>query len=166
MKLPEDKRELFKKPVGKLFENLQAALNYLEDKDFEQIITVGDVVSADFLRSEFKPDIIIADFKTERSQAKDEDINVIKKYSASKIEVKNPAGRITKDLWGSIETAEPPAKIIVKGEEDMATIPAVILAKEGSVVVYGQPGEGLVLVEITAEKKKEFEEYLELLEKE
>lgn len=164
MKLPEDRRDEFKKVMGKLFENLEDALNYLESLDYKHIVTVGDVVSADFLRNDLEPDIIIADFKTERSPAKEKDVKIIKEYTASTTKVRNPAGQITEELWKSIEEAEPPAKIIVDGEEDMATIPAAILIPETSVVVYGQPGEGLVVVEITKEKRKEFKELLDILE--
>jgi len=45
-------------------------------------------------------------------------------------------------------------KIVVDGEEDLATLPAILYAPLGSAVVYGQPNEGSVLVEVTPEKKK------------
>jgi len=35
----------------------------------------------------------------------------------------------------------------VDGEEDLAVIPCVLMAPEGSLILYGQPGEGVVLVE-------------------
>jgi uncharacterized protein (UPF0218 family) len=35
----------------------------------------------------------------------------------------------------------------VEGEEDLAAVPAVIVAPAGASVVYGQPGEGMVLVD-------------------
>jgi uncharacterized protein (UPF0218 family) len=37
-------------------------------------------------------------------------------------------------------------KIIVEGEEDLAALPALMLAPEGALVLYGQPGEGIVAV--------------------
>jgi len=164
LKLPEDKRAEFKKVMGKLFKNTEDALKYLKSIKYSQIVTVGDVVSAEFLRKGLEPDIIIADFKTERSPARIEDIEIIKEYSAKSTRVKNPPGQITEELWESIEKTEPPAKIIVDGEEDMATIPAAILSPESSIIVYGQPKKGLVLVEITEEKKREFEDLIEKLE--
>lgn len=164
MKLPENKRYLFKKPAGKLFKNLEKALEYLNSINYEKIITVGDVVSADFLRNGIKPDIVIADFKTKRSPADVNDVKTIQNYSIPAKNVKNPSGQISNELWESIENANPPVKIIVDGEEDMATVPAVILAPKGSIIAYGQPKEGLVLLEVTEEKKNKFKKLIDILE--
>jgi len=45
--------------------------------------------------------------------------------------------------------------IVVDGEEDLLVIVAVLYAPEGSLVVYGQPGEGIVVVRVTGEKRAE-----------
>jgi len=42
----------------------------------------------------------------------------------------------------------------IKGEEDLLTLPAVLFAPLDSVVCYGQPGKGMVLVKVTEEKKR------------
>jgi len=39
----------------------------------------------------------------------------------------------------------PPALVIVEGEEDLAVIPLALLVAPGSIVIYGQPGEGVVI---------------------
>jgi uncharacterized protein (UPF0218 family) len=63
------------------------------------------------------------------------------------IRVKNPAGSITDELVRALSDAvlHPPVTIFVEGEEDLAVIPLVIAAPEGTVVLYGQPHEGVVL---------------------
>lgn len=165
MKLPEEKRHIFKKPLGRLFRKTEEALNYLKSLNYEEIITVGDVVSAKLLKNSFEPDMVIIDFATKRSPAGDKNIEKIKKYKVPSVEVRNPAGYITDELWNKIENTDKPVKIIVEGEEDLATLPATLSAPIGSVVVYGQPQEGMVLIEVTEEKKEEFREYLDLLEK-
>jgi uncharacterized protein (UPF0218 family) len=38
--------------------------------------------------------------------------------------------------------------VVVDGEEDLATLPALVAAPTGASIVYGQPGEGMVLVEV------------------
>jgi len=48
--------------------------------------------------------------------------------------------------------------VLVEGEEDLLTIVAVLCAPEGSVVLYGQPGEGAVLIEVNRAAKKAFRE--------
>lgn len=164
MKLPEDKRHIFKEPFGELFEDSNSAFEYLDSINCEKLITVGDVVSSTFLKNGYEPDLVIVDFTTERSPAKKEDIKEIKNYSVDTVEVENPPGYITEELWNTIENADETLKIIVNGEEDMATLPAALLSPHGSIVAYGQPGKGIVLIEIDDEKKEEFEQYLDLLE--
>lgn len=44
--------------------------------------------------------------------------------------------------------------IIIKGEEDLLALPAILFAPLGAVVLYGQWGLGVVMVEVT-EKTKE-----------
>jgi uncharacterized protein (UPF0218 family) len=50
--------------------------------------------------------------------------------------------------------------LVVDGEEDLLTLIAVLYAPEKSWVVYGQPREGAVVVEVTPEKKAETAEIL------
>lgn len=166
MKLPEDKRYRFKEPKGELFEDSEEAFEYLNSLDPKRIITVGDVVSAEFLKGGLNPDMMIIDFAVMRSPAEKETRDIIEKYSVPTIEVKNPAGHVTEELRKEIETAETPVKMVIDGEEDLATVPAILHAPEGSVVAYGQPDEGMVLVEVSEEKKEEFKDLFRLFEKE
>jgi hypothetical protein len=79
------------------------------------------------------------------------------------VQVQNPAATLSKDLMDQIQTSlqgEEKIKIIVEGEEDLATLPAILYAPLGSAVVYGQPNEGSVLVDVTAEKKLHIEELM------
>ena len=50
--------------------------------------------------------------------------------------------------------------MIVKGEEDLLALPAILFAPLNSVVLYGQIDLGVVMVEVTEEKKKGVEEIL------
>lgn len=164
MKLPDDKRGRLKDPKGKLFESSEDALEYLDSISYDLIIAVGDVVSVDLIDSGSEPDIVIVDFSVMRSPLEKEKEEIIESYDIRKVEVDNPAGLITKELWESIRNAEPPLKIVVDGEEDLATIPAVLHAPLGSVVAYGQPSKGIVVIEVTDEKREEFRELLGLFE--
>ena len=53
--------------------------------------------------------------------------------------------------------------VIVDGEEDLLALVAISVAPDGSLVVYGQPNEGLVLVPVTSQKKKEIADILALM---
>jgi len=52
-------------------------------------------------------------------------------------------------VLGEVFDSDEKYKLYIDGEEDLVTLVAIKLAPLGSVVVYGQPGEGLVAVEVT-----------------
>jgi len=81
--------------------------------------------------------------------------------------VKNPAGTLTDELIDALglALADPPTLIYVEGEEDLAVIPLVMAAEEGGVVLYGQPGEGVVVREVDGKAKEKAKEMLALFER-
>lgn len=84
------------------------------------------------------------------------------------VSVDNPAGIITDELIRTLCEAfasEKLLRIFVRGgEEDLATLPVILLAPPGgSVVLYGQPDEGVVFVEVTEKKKEEIRALFEKL---
>ena len=164
LSLPESVRPLLKRPLGKLFSNKEKAFDYMRKLHTARLITVGDYVTADFLEAGIKPDIAIIDFLIMRFPVDKEIKKVIDGYNVPTQHVKNPPSKITKELQDAVKGAVPPLKIIVEGEEDLAVIPAILLAPLGSVVAYGQPREGIVLVEVTKEKKREIADLLKLFE--
>jgi GTP-dependent dephospho-CoA kinase len=48
-----------------------------------------------------------------------------------------------------------PIRVKVQGEEDLLALPLFAMAPKGSAVLYGQPLEGIVLVNITEEKQNQ-----------
>jgi len=71
----------------------------------------------------------------------------------------NPPAQITQESIDVIKIAikESPARITVIGEEDLLVLPVCVYAPENSVVLYGQPNEGLVIVEINSETRNKAE---------
>jgi hypothetical protein len=57
-----------------------------------------------------------------------------------------------------------PVRIVVNGEEDLLVIPVCVHAPDNSIVLYGQPNEGLVVVEITPEIRNKTQSLLDLME--
>jgi hypothetical protein len=156
-RLTSDLRKLLKEPLGRLErgripEPYLRARGELERADY--LVTVGDVVTENVLKLGLKPAVAIYDHRTHRREY-DPDIT----DSAVVMTVQNPPGTITKALLNAIRKGFLLAKrgrrvyIKVNGEEDLAAIPAVLYAPEGSVVVYGQPNEGVVLIKVTPECK-------------
>ena len=72
----------------------------------------------------------------------------------------NPAGYITDDLWETIGQALELSNsgecyvIEVVGEEDLAVLPCIIMANPETIILYGQPNEGLVLLKVSDVKNK------------
>ena len=162
LSLPESVRPLLKRPLGKLFSDKKAAFDHIRKLHPVRLITVGDHVTADFLEAGIKPDVAIIDFLIMRFPADGKIKKVIDTYHVPTQRVKNPPSKITKELQDTVKNAVPPLKIVVEGEEDLATLPAILMAPIGSVVAYGQPKEGVVLVEVTKEKKREISDILTL----
>jgi uncharacterized protein (UPF0218 family) len=118
---------------------------------------VGDVVTHNLQKNGITPAIAIIDGLNMRSPCKK-----MPEMSGTCLRVKNPAGSITDALIHALEEAvrSAPATIVIDGEEDLAVIPMVIAAPVGSVVLYGQPKEGVVLHTVTRESQETAKKYL------
>lgn len=160
LRLPEEMRPRLKRPLGQLFSDIDAAVERLRQLQPTMVIAVGDMVTAGLLTAGIKPDVAVIDFIVMRSPASEKIRQALESFKVDVVRVRNPPGTITKELREVLETARPPLKVIVEGEEDLAALPAVLSAPLGSVVIYGQPGEGLVIVEVTERKRREFEKLL------
>ena len=117
---------------------------YLKD---HYTISIGDQTTKNLLDADIIPKIGIIDNIIERKTSKH---NI--EYNAVILNAVNPPGTITEELWATIKksfqlSGKSNVLIIVDGEEDLAVIPCVLMAPEGSIILYGQPGEGVVLVE-------------------
>lgn len=148
-----------KKPLGTLYrgsgrDTIEKFVGRLENPI--KLISVGDVTTFHLLEAGFVPDLCIVDDRTKRQPVSDDVSFRTKDRVYREVLVDNPAGLITDDLIRSIAEAvrsKTPVRIFVRGEEDLATLPVIAMAPLGTVVLYGQPDEGVVFVEVTEEKK-------------
>jgi uncharacterized protein (UPF0218 family) len=152
--LPEEHRRLFKEPFGTLYPSIDEILPLLQNG---RVYAVGDVVTHNLQKSGIIPAVAIVDGYTMRSPCKK-----MPDLTGRCVQVKNPAGCLTEDLIRALDhaVAHPPVTIVVEGEEDLAVIPMVIAAPMGSVVLYGQPHEGVVLRTVTRQAQQTAREYL------
>ena len=164
MQLPDDLRDQLKNPLGNLIsDNDPNRENIIKKISAESvIITVGDRTTENILQLGLKPQIQIIDGlekRSERAIPADDTIS-------TRLSCKNPPGEITEESIQIIKKAfssEPPVRIIVDGEEDLLVIPVCILAPENSVVMYGQPNEGLVIVQITPKMRAKVQKILDAM---
>jgi len=153
--LPEESRRLFKDPFGTLYPGIDALLPHLAGRI---VYSVGDVVTHNLQKNGIVPAIAVIDGQTMRSPC-----DRLPEVKGTCIRVKNPPGTITDELVRALTDAlnHAPVTILVDGEEDLAVIPLVIAAPESSVVIYGQPHEGIVLRTIDKAAKKTARTFLE-----
>ena len=76
-------------------------------------------------------------------------------------EVRCPAGLLSIGLISQIGQIGRSSVMQIEGEDDLITLLAVFLAPLGSLIIYGQPNEGLVVVEVKESKKQQARQYLE-----
>ena len=134
----------------------------MEEEKPPKLISVGDVVSLNLHKYGIHPQLTIIDNKSLRSQAIPENVSVEKTVC-----VTNPQGTITKEAAQAIRQAinkNEHTHIVIDGEEDLLTLIAVLYAPKNSVVVYGQPYKGIVVVKVTSQKKAEVKKFLKTME--
>ncbi|MDR0797528.1 MAG: DUF359 domain-containing protein [Nitrososphaerota archaeon] len=159
-------RVKFKEPFGVLiegsFDQTMSKMCEVKNQKPPKIISVGDVVTKNLWDYKIYPDVAIIDNRTMRNKFQHT-------FHTSKVvKVKNPQGTITKEAIEGINCSLKNSErthIIVDGEEDLLTLIAVLYAPENSVVVYGQPHKGIVLVKVSPEKKAESSKFLEEMKK-
>jgi uncharacterized protein (UPF0218 family) len=153
--LPEDKRIHFKRPFGVVYPDVQSILGKIEGKI---IFSVGDVVTYHLIKSGVIPAVAIIDGHTMREPF----VHAPPSGFNRTVKAKNPPGTLTSPLLNALKqgVADKGTLIEIEGEEDLAVIPLVIEAPLGGVILYGQPGEGVVLCEITVAAKKKAREML------
>ena len=79
------------------------------------------------------------------------------------VNVDNKAGTISNELWASIDEAlntHINTKIVVNGEEDLATLAVISMVKIGAKVIYGMPDKGMVVVDVNQHEKKRANSFL------
>jgi len=117
-----------------------------------KVVAVGDVVSRETLVAGITVNIRILDHISMRRPSAAFNLKVKKTYR-----VKNPAGVITHEAWETIKRAmkDEEALIVVEGEEDLLALPCIVESPSDSIVLYGQPSQGLVVVDTNSTVRNE-----------
>jgi hypothetical protein len=133
---------------------------YLSDNSY--IITVGDRTTEKMIYFGLIPSLQIIDGVEKREKRE-----LPKLENATELTVDNPAAEITPqsiDVIKQAFTLSSPVRIVVNGEEDLLVIPVCVHAPENSIVLYGQPNKGLVIVKVTPEIRNKTQGLLDLME--
>ena len=164
MDLSETLREELKTPLGELIKDSNPDKEQIIKKTYSEkiIVTVGDATSELLIKMGLIPFLQIVDGKEKRHER---DLPTSDSVVTT-MNCRNPAGEITEQSMDTIKKSldsKPPIRIIVDGEEDLLVIPVCLFAPENCVVMYGQPNEGLVIVEITNEIREKVQKIANLM---
>jgi len=144
--LPDELRAAFKDPMGPVYTDSER----LREELGAPVVAVGDVVTRHLTGAGARPDLAVVDWVTERESLAESDRPEIEGYD-TRVDVTNAPAVLTADLLNVLQAGierDETTVIVVDGEEDLVTLPALVTAPAGASVVYGQPGEGMVHVAV------------------
>lgn len=149
--MPESLRPELQHPIGTVIATTTDVLGLIADKI---VITVGDIISEELRQKGIHPAVSVIDFKTQRHE-------LLHASFGKEIHTHNKPGTINQDAVkifiearDNYLTLQEPQTIIVDGEEDLLALPAILLAPMGSIVLYGQFNQGIVVNVVTEELKQ------------
>ncbi len=166
--MPETLDEELKQAMGTLFPGphdnpsiaVNLALETLSSQD--KIIAVGDVTVFSLQLAKRDVWISVIDGMTHRQKwDKFEEINM---KGQLVINAKNPPSKLTSSVFKACSQAISQSEnvtIFVDGEEDLVPIPLILMAPLGTILLYGQPNEGLVVREIDIPAKNRARRFLD-----
>lgn len=152
----EELKERLRRPLGKLIPGTPAETSRILAERLRnvsgKIIAVGDRVSHELAALGVNTDVYVVDDKIERREVEPFTIP-----GALVMTCENKPGTISDEAYTTLKTAidtSGPVIVRVKGEEDLLALVAIIEAPLGSLVIYGQPSMGVVIVEVDEETKR------------
>lgn len=155
--LPESLKTTLRQPIGEVCTTDNDLQSVVQDAPL--IITVGDIVTLLLQKLSSIPQLNIIDLKTRRENLQESQKNRL--LATTYVPLLNPAGEINTHIATmlpkyikQILRTQVSQTILVKGEEDLLTLPAILLAPLNSLVIYGQHDLGAIVVRVTKEKKE------------
>jgi hypothetical protein len=161
MPINQKDADLLKRPFGTLIPDTQVTKQKVASmlKGAKQVIAVGDATTERLVSFGITPDVAVVDGRERRSRR-----SYPRDYSAKELRCTNPAGTISKEavkVLHEVLKTPAPVRVLIDGEEDMLALPLFAMSPQGSVVLYGQPLEGLVVVKITRMKQKKAKDLMD-----
>jgi uncharacterized protein (UPF0218 family) len=159
MILDPTKLDLLKEPFGILIRDNEVTAHLVTEilNKAQKVITVGDTTTEKLVGFGHVPYISVTDCKEKR---------VIKaskfEYPVDKIiHLQNKPGELSEQVVMEVrklilgnEYSNSKIRIIIDGEEDLVALPFLMYCPNDWVICYGQPNEGLVIVQATEDSRK------------
>lgn len=160
MVLPDKLRKELKKPLGEVIVRDVDIRDHVRKNITHTLITVGDVATKRLLDMSIMPSLAIIDLRVGRKP-----FQPLEAYNFPKdvkiVRVVSGPGYISKEAIEAVKTWSNERYynqvIVVEGEEDLMVLPAVVYASEKTIIYYGQPKEGIVMIQVTDKKREEIQ---------
>ncbi|MDG6988986.1 MAG: DUF359 domain-containing protein [Nitrososphaerota archaeon] len=152
-RLSGELRQTLSIPLGRVFDSKESAEPGFRRllTEASMLITVGDRVTETAGSLGRVPDIQVVDGLERRDKREPPSVPYTRL-----VEVKNPAGVLTAEAIAGMRDAfggRKPVRVLVDGEEDLMALLAVGMAPVSAMVLYGQPGAGVVAVKVDGVSK-------------
>lgn len=153
-RLPEALRSELKKPLGRLIRSSVISRQRLLEEVYgaKLVVAVGDATTETLGSLTLQPHIYVVDGKEQRGVRQPPRLE-----ARNEIRVKNPPGFISEEAFKAILGAaalEKPVRILVEGEEDLLALVFLATYPSSTVLFYGQPNEGVVVVRVGEYREK------------
>jgi uncharacterized protein (UPF0218 family) len=167
LKLPFELRQKLKEPLGELYvgeadTNIKRLRAYLMESKPPMFASVGDYVTSNILKACLNPEIAVVDNRIMRHE-----VDPLH-FRREEVNTKNAPGTISAEAQKVLQRAITLNKrigVVVEGEEDLLVLPLMAMMPLGSVIVYGQPREGMVVVTLTEERRRWAKDFMTMMEK-
>jgi uncharacterized protein (UPF0218 family) len=165
--LPRHMRAELKVPLGRLLkgepsETVSRLRKILKESNPPMFAVVGDFSAKNILKAGIEPDLVVVDHRVMRVE-----VGPLDHGDRRVLWTRNRAGTIDSEAWSALEeavTLNSRVAVIVEGEEDLLVLPLISLMPLESLIAYGQPFEGIVLVEASEERKGWAEGFMSRME--
>ncbi|MEM3506403.1 MAG: DUF359 domain-containing protein [Candidatus Bathyarchaeia archaeon] len=155
--LTDELRAKLKAPIGELLignssQNMNKLKEIIRKDKPSMVICVGDAVSRSTAKAKISVNVRIIDNKEMRERIKPFNFKAKRFFL-----IKNDPGTINLTSLEAVEEAikHKDSLVLVDGEEDLLALVAIALAPNGSIIIYGQPNLGIVVVKVNEVKKNE-----------
>ena len=161
IRIPEKIKSLLKKPFGKVYTHYEELKTLSKS---HRIISVGDVCTLALLGLGIKPHLAVFDFKYMRRKLDGTKTGILKRYFGHFRTMTNVTGTLSIEiLKNAKKLMTTGGAILIEGEEDLTALAFIKDADKKTLVIYGQPHKGIVVVKQDSKTKNLIKKIFDVL---
>lgn len=151
MRIPEKVRQELKEPLGLVHKDFTGIMQLARTR---RIISIGDICTLSLLAMGIRPHLAVFDFRYMRKKLDSGLVSILSLNFKDPRRYPNPPGTVSeKVMEDAKELLRDGGGVLIDGEEDLLALIFIRSAGKGDLIIYGQPHEGLVVVEPDKEIK-------------